>query len=139
MKLQSIKELFIMKKLLAIVLCLVFCLSLVACGGGGDPEAVAAYVEANKAAILSGFASTGLDMDAEVKAEGTGIVVSLSSSMYDGFTDAQTEAAEAQLDSMSEMYDTILEALKKECSDIGSLTYELCDSTGRVVVSLVID
>ena len=50
-----------MKKLLAIVLCLVFCLSLVACGGNtaSDSAKVAKYVNENKEELVSAKRNEG--------------------------------------------------------------------------------
>ncbi len=122
-----------MKKLLAILLTLVLCLSFTACSG--DPEsAVASFVSSNKSDILSELEGDGVTVD--VKAVGTGIVIDYKAAMYDGFTEAQREAVRGNSSALSSIFDRMLTQLQSKCDELTYITCNYCDSQGNLVVSV---
>ena len=128
-----------MKKLLAIVLALVFCLSLVACGGG-DPAAVAKYLEENKADMMAGLATLEqMGLTGDITADGTTLVFAYSSEMFDGLTDEQIDALSASYDAMESTFDAMLSGAKSDCADIDALEFVLKDTSGKEVYTLTID
>ncbi len=130
-----------MKKLLAILLTLILCFSLVACNSNSS-SAVADYVEKNGDEIIEAweemFASLG-DVESSIKADGNGIVCTFKISRLNNITDEQKDAIQTNYDNMSASFDAVLSSLQKELPEAQSLSFLLCDGFGNRVASVVID
>lgn len=131
-----------MKKLLAIVLALVFCFSLAACGSDQTP--VEEYVEENREALekelASAVSATGMDMEMEIEADGYGVIIKVETSMFDEFDD---EAREEYQDTMEKQVeagalDAVLEGVQKDVPETEYVEYKFYDSNGDIVVEFVI-
>ena len=128
-----------MKKLLAIALALVFCLSLVACGGG-DPDVVAKYVQDSQAQIKQAFGALEQQgMSLSLSADGTTVVMTCASAMLDNVPDDQADTVEESLSVMEDAFGTALKSLQSECSDVDALRIVYTDSTGREIADITID
>ncbi len=126
-----------MKKLLAIVLCLVFCLSLVACGGntGSDSAKVAKYVNENKEELISAMessfsASSAMGCEVDVKAVGNGMVIDVNIAGFNDIPDEQKELLQSTYDAMSSTFDTMLDNLKAEVPEFGYITINVNEEDG---------
>ena len=126
-----------MKKLLAIVLCLVFCLSLVACGGNtaSDSAKVAKYVNENKEELVSAMessfsASSAMGCEVDVKAVGNGMVIDVNIAGFNNIPDEQKELLQSTYDAMSSTFDTMLEDLKAEVPEFGYITINVNEEDG---------
>ena len=126
-----------MKKLLAIVLCLVFCLSLVACGGNADSDSakVAKYVNENKEELVSAMessfsASSAMGCEVDVKAVGNGMVIDVNIAGFNDIPDEQKELLQSTYDAMSSTFDTMLEDLKAEVPEFGYITINVNEEDG---------
>ena len=126
-----------MKKLLAIVLCLVFCLSLVACGGntGSDSAKVAKYVNENKEELVSAMessfsASSAMGCEVDVKAVGNGMVIDVNIAGFNNIPDEQKELLQSTYDAMSSTFDTMLDNLKAEVPEFGYITINVNEEDG---------
>ena len=126
-----------MKKLLAIVLCLVFCLSLVACGGNADSDSakVAKYVNENKEELVSAMessfsASSAMGCEVDVKAVGNGMVIDVNIAGFNNIPDEQKELLQSTYDAMSSTFDTMLEDLKAEVPEFGYITINVNEEDG---------
>lgn len=126
-----------MKKLLAIVLCLVFCLSLVACGGNtaSDSAKVAKYVNENKEELVSAMessfsASSAMGCEVDVKAVGNGMVIDVNIAGFNDIPDEQKELLQSTYDAMSSTFDTMLEDLKAEVPEFGYITINVNEEDG---------
>ncbi len=128
-----------MKKLLAIVLALVLCLSLVACVGGGKTK-VEAYIEANQD-VFSGLSSalstsTGMECSAEITAEGNGIIVSITFE-DETATAFLNETVLSGLEStLQPTVDAQLESIQEDLAEAESLTYNIYDADGDLLLSV---
>ena len=126
-----------MKKLLAIVLCLVFCLSLVACGGNtaSDSAKVAKYVNENKEELVSAMessfsASSAMGCEVDVKAVGNGMVIDVNIAGFNDIPDEQKELLQSTYDAMSSTFDTMLDNLKAEVPEFGYITINVNEEDG---------
>lgn len=126
-----------MKKLLAIILCLVFCLSLVACGGNtaSDSAKVAKYVNENKEELVSAMessfsASSAMGCEVDVKAVGNGMVIDVNIAGFNDIPDEQKELLQSTYDAMSSTFDTMLEDLKAEVPEFGYITINVNEEDG---------
>ena len=126
-----------MKKLLAIVLCLVFCLSLVACGGNADSDSakVAKYVNENKEELISAMessfsASSAMGCEVDVKAVGNGMVIDVNIAGFNNIPDEQKELLQSTYDAMSSTFDTMLDNLKAEVPEFGYITINVNEEDG---------
>ena len=126
-----------MKKLLAIVLCLVFCLSLVACGGNtaSDSAKVAKYVNENKEELVSAMessfsASSAMGCEVDVKAVGNGMVIDVNIAGFNNIPDEQKELLQSTYDAMSSTFDTMLDNLKAEVPEFGYITINVNEEDG---------
>ena len=126
-----------MKKLLAIVLRLVFCLSLVACGGNtaSDSAKVAKYVNENKEELVSAMessfsASSAMGCEVDVKAVGNGMVIDVNIAGFNDIPDEQKELLQSTYDAMSSTFDTMLEDLKAEVPEFGYITINVNEEDG---------
>ncbi|MBQ9769610.1 MAG: DUF4854 domain-containing protein [Clostridia bacterium] len=126
-----------MKKLLAIVLCLVFCLSLVACGGNtaSDSAKVAKYVNENKDELVSAMessfsASSSMGCEVDVNAVGNGMVIDVNIAGFDNIPDEQKELLQSTYDAMSSTFETMLDNLQSEVPEFGYITINVNEEDG---------
>ena len=126
-----------MKKLLAIVLCLVFCLSLVACGGNtaSDSAKVAKYINENKDELISAMessfsATSSMGCEVDVKAVGNGMVIDVNIAGFDNVPDEQKELLQSTYDSMSSTFETMLDNLQSEVPEFGYITINVNEEDG---------
>lgn len=126
-----------MKKIIAIVLCLVFCLSLVACGGNtvSDSDKVAKYVNENKTELISGmeasFSSTSaMGCEVDVKAVGNGMVIEVNIGGLNNVPAEQKTLLQTTYDSMSSTFEGMLEELQTELPECGYISINVNEEDG---------
>ena len=93
----------------------------------------------NKEDLLAGFSDglQGLNAEADLYAEGTGIVIEAKLALLDGATDEVINVLKVSFES-EETKTAMKESLKeaqKELPELDSMTLKLCDSKGTVLVS----
>lgn len=135
-----------MKKILALVLALVLCLSLVACGGsdkGGN--AVADYLKDHKAELCNAMDSSieqssgGLmTSTTTVEAKGNGFVFTVKIDQFDNLSDSDKAALQAQYDSMASSFEYSLEMMQTELSELEYTEYRICEVDGDVAATIVV-
>ena len=133
-----------MKKILAIALVLVMMLSLVACGNDSDADKVAAYVNKNKAVLLSSMeesfaGSSGLTCTSDIKAVGCGIVIDININELDNVDASVKATMQETYDSMSGYFDIMLTSLQKELPEVDSITINVNEIDGDPVASIKAD
>lgn len=131
-----------MKKTITLLLVLVLCVSLVACGGDSDknPEIVK-YVEDNRAELLSGMeqsfaTSSGMTCTSDIEVIGNGFVISININEMDNIPDEQKEMMQGIYDAMGSSFDQMLEEMKKELSAIEYFTIKVCEKDGDVLATI---
>lgn len=131
-----------MKKTITLLLVLVLCVSLVACGGDSDknPEIVK-YVEDNRAELLSGMeqsfaTSSGMTCTSDIEVIGNGFVISININEMDNIPDEQKEMMQGIYDAMGSGFDQMLEEMKKELSAIEYFTIKVCEKDGDVLATI---
>ncbi len=129
-----------MKKLLAIVVVLIMCLSVVACSGG---NAVEKYINENKAELISSFESSfessGLTCDTDIYAEGNGMVIDVKINEFDDLDSATKDLLQETYDSMGSVFDAALEEMQKELPELESLKINVCEKDGDVAAVIKCD
>ena len=131
-----------MKKLLAIMLALVLCFSLAACGSDMTP--VEEYVEENKAALEEEFAeklgSTGTDMEMTIEADGYGIIIKAETSLFDDFDEETRAEYQETMNQQVELgaMDAVLIGIQSEVPEAEYVEYKFYDSNGELVCDVVI-
>ena len=131
-----------MKKVLALALVLIMCFALVACGDDG--ASVADYVKENGAKMEQGIedqlAKQGMSCDAEVKADGNDIVISMNVAVFNNLTEAQREQVQATYDQQgSASFAGLLGSAKEDIPSLEKIIYRVCDGRGDLVAEVVID
>lgn len=126
-----------MKKFMSVAI--VFVLLFTMCACSSDAEKVKQYVEENKEDLLAGFSDglQGLNAEADLYAEGTGIVIEAKLALLDGATDEVINVLKVTFESeetKTAMKESIKEA-QKELPELDSMTLKLCDSKGTVLVT----
>ena len=132
-----------MKKIIAIVLCLVFCLSLVACGGNtvSDSAKVAKYVNENKTELVSGmeasFASaSAMGCEVDVKAVGNGMVSEVNIVGLDNVPAEQKTLLQTTYDSMASTFEGMLEELQTELPECGYISINVNEEDGDKLATI---
>lgn len=132
-----------MKKAMSLVLVLVLMLSLAACGGSSAADKVKSYVKKNGDEIASGLEdsfsmSSGRECESTIKAVGTGIVIDIKVQGMDDLTSMQKEEMQEAYDSMSSVYESVLESLKEDIAEVTYLTINVCEEDGDLAAAIQI-
>ncbi|MCI9274117.1 MAG: DUF4854 domain-containing protein [Clostridiales bacterium] len=133
-----------MKKVIALVFCLVFCFSFAACNkqtpagdsGSGNNQAIESYIEKSKDQLdqLAGtFESSGMKLS--ISARGNALVYTCKYTIDIEDTATVKSGLETAMESMSSTFQTILAGLKKEVSSAESLIVEYLDKDGKEIYS----
>lgn len=129
-----------MKKALSMVLVVLMCLTFAACGGSGDADAVAAYVDAHRAEILSsfeeGFSVSGMTCTSSVVAEGTGFVVKVNIDQLNDLDSATANMMQQTYDAMSSTFDGMLETMKQELPELTYFVFDICEADGDTIATI---
>lgn len=133
-----------MKKTITLLLVLVLCVSLVACGGdsGSDknPEIVK-YVDAHRSELLTSMeqsfaTSSGMTCNSDIEVIGDGFVITIKINEMDDVPDEQKEMMQDIYDAMDSSFDMMLEEMKKELSAIEYFTIKVCEKDGDVLATI---
>lgn len=139
-----------MKKLIALVLALVLCLSLVACGGSKENtpagnSAVADYLKEHRAELVSAMdgsiaqSSGGLmTSSTTIEAKGNGFVFTIKINELDGLSASDKAALQAQYDSMRADFEYSLEMMQSELAELEYTEYRICEGDGDVAATIVV-
>ncbi|MBR6693931.1 MAG: hypothetical protein IKL62_03175 [Clostridia bacterium] len=144
-----------MKKLLALILALVMCFALVACGsddeektddddndivdiGGNNNNAVAEWVEENEddmlAAMEQSFAgSSGMTCTSSIKVSGNGFTINININELTNVTADQKKQLQDTYDSMDSQFETLLDNAQLELPELEYINYNVCDKYGNVL------
>ena len=127
-----------MKKILAIVVVLIMCLSVVACSS--DSAVVESYVNDNRDTLVesftSSFTASGYACDAEVSVDGCTIIIDAKSSLFDNYTDEMKAQLQQTYDGMDSMFDSMYDMLVQELPECDGITINVCSSDGEVVATI---
>lgn len=131
-----------MKKTITLLLVLVMCVSLVACGGDSDknPEIVK-YVEDNRTELLSSMeesfaTSSGMTCNSDIEVIGNGFVITIKINEMNDVPDEQKEMMQGLYDAMEPAFDQMLEEMKKELSAIEYFTIKVCEKDGDALATI---
>ena len=131
-----------MKKLLAIVLAVVFCFSLAACGEE-DNSAIVEYVEENEDALIqslgASFAqSSGMTCDASVEVEGMGFIVTVKINELDDLDDETKEMMQEAYNALGEGFEPMLEPMQEELPELEYFEIVVCEKDGDEIATMTI-
>lgn len=132
-----------MKKILALVLAAVLCLSLAACGNkeekssGPNPE-VLAYVEEYGDVLLASmeasFATTsGMTCKSTIDAVGSGIVMSININELEDIPQETKDIMQQAYDAMANTFEGMLKDLQKEAPEITYIKINVCEKDGDIL------
>lgn len=131
-----------MKKTITLLLVLVLCVSLVACGGDSDknPEIVK-YVDAHRSELLTSMeqsfaTSSGMTCSSDIEVIGNGFVITIKINEMNDIPDEQKEMMQDIYDAMDSSFDMMLEEMKKELSSIEYFTIKVCEKDGDVLATI---
>ncbi len=120
-----------MKKLLALVCCLVMCLSFAACGKAKSVESYISSVQSEIDTLKKSVDGTGMKLD--VTARGNSMVYSFQ---YDiELDETQKEALGTAMDQQASTFQQGYTDLKKQVPSAESVIVEYLDKNGKVIVS----
>lgn len=129
-----------MKKVLSLVLVVLMSLAFVSCGGSSDADAVAAYVDANRAEILSGFeegfSASGMTCNSSIAAEGTGFVVNVNINELNNVDSATADLMQQSYDALDSTFEGMLEDMKKELPELTYFVFNICDADGDTIATI---
>ena len=133
-----------MKKLLAILLVLVFCFSLVACGGGNTAAnaKIVEYVEKNEDELIDSmeqaFAkSSGMTCDSSIKVEGMGFIIKININELEDVDSSIKAQLQSTYDSMSSTFEPLLEQMQTELAELEYFEIDVCDKNGDLLATVV--
>ena len=133
-----------MKKLLAILLVLVFCFSLVACGGGNTAAnaKIVEYVEKNEDELIDSmeqaFAkSSGMTCDSSMKVEGMGFIIKININELEDVDSSIKAQLQSTYDSMSSTFEPLLEQMQTELAELEYFEIDVCDKNGDLLATVV--
>lgn len=132
-----------MKKLLAIMLALVLCFSLAACGS--DNSAIVDYVEENEEELVSSFESAFtmgaggmLTCDSSIKVEGMGFIITIKINELEDL-DADTKAQIKEgFEATGSGYDSLIEQMQEELPDLEYFELVVCEKDGDEIATITV-
>lgn len=132
-----------MKKLLAIVLALVFCFSLAACGD--DNSAIVEYVEENEEDLIASYESAftagaqgQLTCKSSVEVEGMGFIVTIKINELEDVDDETKEMLQEMYAVMEDALEPSLEPMQEEIPDLEYFELVICEKDGDEIATLTI-
>lgn len=128
-----------MKKLLALALVLVFCLTFTACGQNDAEKFIEEQGEKFVSELESSVAMALPGSDAELRAEGEGLVIDFKVATINNATEEQKQAIQANSSGSISYFETALADLQKDYPGIEFLKINFCESDGDLLVSLTAD
>ena len=133
-----------MKKIFAIALVLVMMLSLVACGNDSKSDKVKAYVEDNKAVLLSSMeqsfaSSSGMTCTSSIRVDGCGIVIDININELDGLGDAEKKLMQEIYDSLDAQFDLAFDQMQKELPELEFFTVNVNEGDGDNIAVVKMD
>lgn len=139
-----------MKRALALILALVLCLALVACGNEEKEEAgnpttganstIVAFMKENGDAFLenleSGFKVSGMTCKSSYQVVGNGLVVTICVNELNNVDSATKDAMQEAYTAMASTFDQALKMLQQEITELESLTIRVCEKDGDLLADL---
>jgi hypothetical protein len=131
-----------MKKVLSLILVLVMVCSFAACGEEADTAKLQAYIDASGQELVDGMeqafaGASGMTCKSSIKAEDSGIVITLKIDDLDGLTQEQKDLMQAQYDSMQSTFDNLLDELQKDVPEAKHFTIKVCEKDGDLIAKIV--
>lgn len=133
-----------MKKLLAILLVLVFCFSLVACGGGNTAAnaKIVEYVEKNEDELIDSmeqaFAkSSGMTCTSSIKVEDMGFIIQININELDNLDDSTKAQIQTTYDNMSSQFSSMLSGAQTELPELEYMEILVCERDGDKIANIV--
>ena len=133
-----------MKKLLAILLVLVFCFSLVACGGGeaASNAKIAEYIEKNEDDLIEGFessfaSSSGMTCSSSIKVEGMGFIIKININELENVESSIKAQLQSTYDSMDSTFEPLLEQMQEELPELEYFEIDVCDKNGDLLATVI--
>jgi len=144
-----------MKKILALTLALILCLSLAACGGdtakkedgkenGGtayvEKTSVEKYIEEHEDELLEGFnssfTSSGLTCKSTIKADGYRMLIDVNINELKDVDDATKTAMQETYDGMQSTFDESLADMQKDIPELTGYTLYVRDVDGNLLATV---
>ena len=111
--------------------------------GKTDAEKVADYVavygEEFADGFVQGFTSTGLTCTSAIRAEGTGILLTVNVNEYENFTAEQKATMQASYDQATPSLKASLSAVKALIPELSYVKIEMCEKDGDLIAVINID
>lgn len=133
-----------MKKLLAILLVLVFCFSLVACGGSeaASNAKIAEYIEKNEDDLIEGFessfaSSSGMTCSSSIKVEGMGFIIKININELENVESSIKAQLQSTYDSMDSTFEPLLEQMQEELPELEYFEIDVCDKNGDLLATVI--
>lgn len=122
-----------MKKLFAIILVVVLCLGVTACG----LISVETYVEANRDELIetveSAMSSSGITCEADVRADGNALIIDINIDGINNLTQSDKDMLQDTYDSNMAGFDASFEQMKEGLPSLESATWNICEEDGDVI------
>lgn len=131
-----------MKKLLALILALVMCFALVACGSDDEAktnnDAVAEWVEENEDDMLEAMeqsfaGSSGMTCTSSIKVSGNGFTINININELTNVTADQKKQLQDTYDAMDGQFEALLDNAQRELPELEYINYNVCDKYGNVL------
>ena len=131
-----------MKKVLSLLLVLVMVCSFAACGEDSDTAKIQAYIDASGQDLVDGMeeifaSSSGMTCKSSIKAEDSGIVITIKVNEIDGLTKDQKDLMQSQYDSVQSTFDGLLDEMQKEVPEVKHFTIKVCEKDGDLIAKIV--
>lgn len=136
-----------MKKILALIIALVLCMSFVACGGSGNSQenadnlAIVKFVENNKSELLSSMeksfaTSSGMTCESDIEVEGDGFIITIKIDQLEDVDDSTKEQLQTAYDALDATFEGMLEDMQKEVEELEYYQIKVCDKNGDLLAKI---
>lgn len=136
-----------MKKFLALMLAVMFCLSMVACGGEKEPsklDVIREYVDKEGATIVASMeesfaTSFGMTCTSSIDVVDNGIVIDININELDELDDSTKQLMQETYDALDATFEAALDEMQKEVPEIEHFTINVCEKDGDLIAKIVAD
>lgn len=137
-----------MKKVLALILALVMCLALVACGDSSEKKETEGkselekYMEKNSDEFLDsieeGFATSGMTCNSSYEVVGDGLVVSIRINELEDLPEETKQQMQEAYDASASEMEEALEMLQEEVPELEYMTIRICEKDGDLLAEITL-
>ena len=129
-------------KIASVLMVLVMALALTACGSMTVSEFVKEKGAELETKMEEAMKEQEIDCECEVKADGTKLVVDVKIALFDSLGEMEKKAIREEYKNnkaaMTAQIKPQFKDAKEEVSDLSAVVYNMCDSTGEVIVTMEI-